>query len=176
MFGITTLGQLNLLRPLGVFWLADLQLQDSERAGLAADPGRGIVPFGKVFAGISLLDRPLSVWVGGGYTTVRVQEKENERPFGMGNYLVGLSFRSGGSIPIDAMGGGGVLPWAYHGTLTAGATIVDLGSVGLRVGAHGDFTRAHLGDATVPMADRSRLARADRWTGGVDVSLAWGRD
>lgn len=171
---LSSVGQLYFVRPLGVFWVADLQLQDSQSA--SADPSRQFVPFGKVFGGISLLDKPISLWVGGGYTTVRVQEKGQERPFGMGNYLVGLSFRSQGPIPIDAMAGGGVLPWAYHGVLNAGATIIDLGPVGLRIGVQADFTRAHLGDADLPLGDRMRLARANRWTGGLVVGLAWGRD
>lgn len=169
-FGIAGMGQLYFVKPMGVFVWADGSLQN------AADPDGKTRPagFADGFLGLSFLDSPLALWVGGGVTTVRVQELDKERPFAMPHYLVGLSFRSGGGVPLDVTAGGGLMTWGWHVRAEAGATILPIGPAGLRVGGRFKLASAKLGNANLRISERDLLARGQQLTAGLFVGLAFG--
>lgn len=169
-FGIAGHGQLYFVRSLGVFAWADGSIQNAGNV----DGGTRPAGFADGFVGFSFLDSPLAVWAGGGVTTVRVQELDSERPFAMPHYLLGLSFRSEGSLPLDVTAGGGLLAWGWHARAEAGATILPLGPAGLRVGARFKYARARLGNANLKVSDRDALARGEQLTAGLFVGIAFG--
>ncbi|MCB9675581.1 MAG: hypothetical protein H6737_10720 [Alphaproteobacteria bacterium] len=169
--GVSTHGQQSIAGPVGVFWTVDGSLQSSALAD-ANEAGRRMVPFGSGFAGVALFDQPISIWLGGGVGSTRISTFEGEKYIALGHYLAGVSFRSRDPIGIDVFGGGGWGPWGAHFQAKAGATVLDLGPVGLRIGA-----RANLADATLvnyEPDDRPVIGRSSRWEGGIDVGMSWG--
>ncbi len=162
-------GQQVVFQPVGVFWSADLALQSSADSG--SSDTRRLVPFGSGFVGASLFDQPLSVLLGGGALTTRITTPE-EQVVVLPHYFAGISFRSAEPIGLDVMAGGGWGPWGAHAQGRAGATLVDLGPVGLRVGARGSYAVATLLD--FEPENRPVIGRSRRWEGGLEVGISWG--
>jgi hypothetical protein len=167
---LATHGQQTLAQPVGVFWAADGALQSS--AGSETGDSRRFVPFGSGFVGASLFDQPLSVLLGGGAVTTRIVTADAEQTVVLPHYFAGLSFRSADPIGLDIMAGGGWGPWGAHAQARTGATFVDLGPVGLRVGARGSYAVATLLD--FEPENRPVIGRSRRWEGGLEVGISWG--
>ncbi|MEZ4322116.1 MAG: hypothetical protein R3F61_31885 [Myxococcota bacterium] len=169
--GLSTHGQQSLFGPVAAFWTADGSVQLSGPAD-GSDSGTRPVPFGSLFAGAALFDQPLSVWIGGGVLNTRISTFDGEQGIVLPHYLVGVSFRSRDPIGIDVMGGGGWGPWGAHFQARGGATLVDLGPAGLRLGARATWADATLLDFEPD--DRPVIGRSSRWEGGLDLGISWG--
>jgi hypothetical protein len=170
----------------GLFWNADFALQTSSRA----DGTGALAPFGSGFVGAGVL-APVTLLAGVGLTSVRVEEEKadgpSERPLLVPHYVVGLSARTAGDLPLDATVAGGFGPatssrgdgaprsgWGSHVLAQAGISPVDLGSVRLRFGLSARWGLATLGDQRQSLSDRPPLATARAWRAGVTVGLRWG--
>ncbi|MCB9670341.1 MAG: hypothetical protein H6736_16445 [Alphaproteobacteria bacterium] len=182
-FGLSSHGQQGFAGPIGMFWKADMAFQVAgDPAGSKSRP----VPFGDAFLGLALTT-PVAVWVGGGATTVRVQEVTAsgpvERPLLVPHYLLGAAFHTAGSVPLDAVLGGGWGPalsggsevggWGSHAFARFGVTPVLFGGPGLRVGLQADWSRSTLGDSILPLSEREPLSTAHAWRTAIDVGVRW---
>lgn len=175
--GASSHGVQGITRGGGLFWTVAGGAQDSAAAPDAARARRQ-VPLGSVFAGASLFDEPLSVWLGGGAATARLtqsgSEGLDETLLWVPQYLVGVSYRARDGLPLDLSAGGGWGPWGTHAQAHAGAALLDLGAMALRVGADGTFTQATLVDRNLP--GQPAVGRASTWSGGLNLGVSWGVD
>jgi len=170
--GLAGHGQQQITGPVSVFWTLDGSLQSSPPSA-GADSGKRMVPFGSGFAGAALFDQPLSIWLGGGALTTRISTFSGEEYIVLPHYLVGVSYRSAEPLALDVFVGGGWGPWGSHFQARTGATVVDLGPVGLRVGGHATFADATLLNFAAP-GQPDLVGRATRWEGGIDLGISWG--
>lgn len=171
--GASTVGQVVLTGPLGAFWRAgfDLALVKSDAST------RRPVPLGDLHTGLSL-GRSLGVWLGGGFTVLRLDAPDptNERPLLLPHYLLGLAGALDGPAAVDFAVGGGYAPgiggspfWGSHGFARVGVGPKNARRLRPRLGIEASIVRAALENRSTgsPLG----LARSTRLA--VDLGVRW---